>query len=78
MNKVHELPATVTFTPELAIKSMLNFCESDNITDVLCIGYDSAGNLIIRSSRMDCKDALWLAEQLKIWALNTIYVQESV
>lgn len=78
MNKVHELPASVTFTPEQAIKSMLNFCENDDITDVLCIGYDSEGSLIVRSSRMDCKDALWLAEQLKIWALNAIYVQETV
>lgn len=72
MNKVHELPATVTFTPELAIKSMLNFCENDDITDVLCIGYDAEGSLIVRSSKMDRKDALWLAEQLRLWALNVV------
>ena len=70
MNTIHELPATVTFTPELALKSMLNFSDCNNLTDVICIGYDSDEDLIVRSSRMDRKDALWLAEQLKMWALD--------
>ena len=70
MQQVHELPATTTFTPELALKSMLNFSDCDNLTDVLCVGYDRDGDLIIRSSRMDRKDALWMAEQLKMWALD--------
>ena len=70
MKQVHELPAAVTFTPELALKSMLNFSERNDLTDVVCIGYDSNGELIIRSSKMDRKDALWMAEQLKMWALD--------
>lgn len=70
MNTIHELPATVTFTPELALKSMLNFCDQDDLQDVICLGYDSSGVLVIRSSKMDRKDALWLAEQLKAWALD--------
>ena len=45
MKQVHELPAAVTFTPELALKSMLNFSECNDLTDVVCIGYDSNGEL---------------------------------
>lgn len=40
------------------------------MADVLVIGYDRDGDLVIRSSRMDRKDALWLCEMARAWALN--------
>lgn len=64
------LPATTTFTPKQALLSAMDFVDNDNLQDVLIVGYDGEGELIVRSSRMDRKDALWLAELLRNWAIN--------
>ena len=63
---VFSLPATTTFTVEQALES----ARSLDMADVLVIGYDRDGDLVIRSSRMDRKDALWLCEMARAWALN--------
>ena len=63
---VHNLPASTTLTPEQALASVA----MTELTDVLIVGYDVDGDLYVRSSRMDRKDALWLAEMLKRWALG--------
>lgn len=55
-DKVTSLPATVTFTVEQALHSALQL----NMKDVLIIGYDQNNELVIRSSRIDRKTALWL------------------
>jgi hypothetical protein len=39
------LPASTSFTPEQALQSALN----ESLTDVLIIGYDNEGELVIRS-----------------------------
>jgi hypothetical protein len=64
------LPATTTFTPRQALLSAMEFVEDDNLQDVLIVGYDGIGELVVRSSRMDRKDALWLSEMLRDWALK--------
>lgn len=64
MNKILAFPATVTMTPRQALLSALTFAEEDNLTDVLVVGYDGDGHLLVRSSRMDLKEALWLSELL--------------
>jgi len=64
---VFSLPATTTFTAEQAIES----AKSLNLVDVMIIGYDQEGDFVLRSSRMDRKDALWLAELAKKWATET-------
>jgi hypothetical protein len=64
------LPASTTFTPRQALLSALEFSDHDNLQDVLVVGYDAEGCLLVRSSRMDRKDALWLAEMLRDWALK--------
>ena len=64
------LPASTTFTPKQALLSALEFADNDNLQDVLIAGYDADGRLIVRSSRMDRKDALWLSEMMREWALN--------
>ena len=63
---IHTLPASTTLTPFQAINSALQM----ELTDVLIVGYDTDGDLYVRSSRMDRKDALWMAEMLKRWALG--------
>lgn len=63
-------PASTTFTPKQALLSAMEFVDNDNMQDVLIVGYDGGGRLLVRSSRMDRKDALWLAELLRDWALT--------
>lgn len=63
-------PAATTFTPKQALLSAMDFADNDNLQDVLIVGYDGDGVLLIRSSRMDRKDALWLSELLRDWAIN--------
>jgi hypothetical protein len=70
MNTVLAFPATDTMTPKQALQSAMVFADNDNLQDVLIVGYDGDGYLMIRSSRMDRKDALWLAEQLRLYALD--------
>ena len=67
---ITSLPATTTFTPRQALLSAMEFADNDNLQDVLIVGYDGTGELVVRSSRMDRKDALWLAEMLRDWALR--------
>lgn len=70
MKNVLAFPASTSMTPMQALLSALEFANNDNMQDVLIIGYDGEGQLLVRSSRMDRKDALWLAEQLRDYALN--------
>ena len=64
------LPASESFTPEQALKSALEFVRGDNLTDVLVIGYDADGDLLIRSSKMSRCDAVFMIEKAKQWALG--------
>lgn len=72
MKNVVAFPATDTMTPEQALLSALEFAKNDNMQDVLVVGYDGDGELIVRSSRMDRKDALWLSEHLRKYALGDV------
>lgn len=60
------MPASTTFVPDQALNSAL----TDSLTDVLVIGYDTEGVLVIRSSRMTCAEALFMLEKAKRWALS--------
>lgn len=64
------LPASTAFSPEQALRSALEFTRTDNITDVMVIGYDNDGVMIIRSSRMSRADALFMLEKAKQWVLT--------
>lgn len=63
---VISMPATTTYTPDLALKSALDL----DLSDVLVIGYDADGVLAIRSSRMSRADALFLLAKAKEWAMG--------
>lgn len=64
MTAVFRLPASTTFTPEQALNSALD----DGLTDVLIAGYDDNGDLVVRSSRLTCAEALFLATKMARWA----------
>jgi len=68
MTNLIRLPPTTTMTAEQALQSALVDAESKHLTDVLICGYDSDGDLYIRSSRMTCSEAMFLATKAARWA----------
>jgi len=62
------LPPTTTMTAEQALESAPVDAESKHLQDVLIIGYDEDGALFIRSSRLTCAEALFLANKAMRWA----------
>lgn len=68
MAEVVDFPATSTLTVEQA----LGVAANRNLKEVLIVGYDEDANLIIVSSKMDRRDALWLAEKAKLNALGQL------
>lgn len=61
-----KLPASTSFTPEQALHSAL----ADDLQDVLIAGYDKDGALFVRSSRLTCAEAFFLANKMAQWALS--------
>lgn len=68
--KVIALPASANYTPEQALLSALEFARNDNLSDVLVIGYDGDGDLLIRSSRMTRAEGLFMTEKARMWAME--------
>lgn len=64
MANVLRLPPSTTYTAEQALRATL----SDGLTDVLIAGYAADGTLCVRSSRMTCAEALFLATKMARWA----------
>ena len=57
-----------TMTPVQALHSALADAEDRGMRDVLVIAYDADGDLYIRSSRMTCAEAFFLANKAMRWA----------
>ena len=56
-------------TPEQAIFSVSADIENGRgLQDVLIIGYDEIGDLYIRSSKMTCAEAFFMASRAMRWA----------
>lgn len=70
MTNVYSLPASTTMTPEQALLKALEYVHNDHLRDVLIVGSDNKNRLVVLSSRMSCKDALWIAEHLRHYALH--------
>ena len=62
------LPPTTTMTAEQALQSALVDAEANHLTDVLICGYSSEGLLYVRSSRLTCAEAMFLATKAARWA----------
>lgn len=67
---ISALPPSDTMTPEQALLSALEFAKADDLKDVLVIGHDAEGFIIIRSSRMDRKTALWSVKEAEDYVLK--------
>lgn len=61
-----KLPATLNFNAEQALQSALQ----EDLKEVLIAGYDQQGELVIRSSRLTCAEAAFLAEKAKLWSMS--------
>jgi hypothetical protein len=70
MTNLIRLPPTTTMTAQQALESALVDAEANHLTDVLICGYDVDGNLYIRSSRLTCSEAFFMANKASIWAQN--------
>lgn len=63
---IFRLPASITFNAEQALEASLQ----DDLDDVLIAGYDKDGDFTVRSSRMTCAEAAFLAQKMLAWALS--------
>lgn len=61
-------PASANFTPEQALASAGQF----DLREVIVIAFDAEGELVIRSSKMDLKEALWLIKMAELYTLDGI------
>ena len=68
MTNLIRLPPTTSMTAEQALASAMTDAESGHLKDVLIIGYDEDGDLFIRSSRLTCAEAFFLAHRAARWA----------
>jgi len=68
MTNLIRLPPTTTMTAQQALQSALVDAEDKHLADVLICGYDSDGGLYIRSSRLTCAEAFFLASRAARWA----------
>jgi hypothetical protein len=68
MTNLLRLPPTTTMTAKQALESALVDAESNHLQDVLICGYDESGSLYIRSSRINCAQAFFLATKAARWA----------
>jgi len=67
MSNLLRIPPSVTMTAEQALSSALVDAEEGDLTDVLIIGYRDE-SLYVRSSRLTCAEALFLANKAMRWA----------
>lgn len=70
MTNLIRLPASTTMTAQQALESALVDTGEDHLTDVLICGYTKEGVLYIRSSRLTCSEAFFLASLAARWAQN--------
>ena len=68
MSNLIRLPPTSSMNAEQASASAMTDAESGHLKDVMIIGYDADGDLFIRSSRLTCAEAFFLASKAARWA----------
>ena len=69
-DNVFPMPPAETLTPALALLSALDLANANMLSDVLALAIDTDGDLVVRSSRMDRKTALWLVELARQYVLG--------
>ena len=68
MTNLLRLPPTTTMTAQQALESALVDAVDNHLKDVLICGYTKDGVLYIRSSRLTCAEAFFLANKAARWA----------
>lgn len=64
--KVIHLQASTNYTPELALQQALKY----DLTDVMIIGYDDGGNLVVVSSKMTRAEGLFMVKKAEDWTMH--------
>lgn len=72
---IYDLPASTNWTPEQALKSSLEFAYEGRLKEVMIIGVLDDDTLLVRSSKMDRKEALWLSKQAELHTLKPVIQQ---
>ncbi len=67
-DNVHFLPAH----PNMTVDQALGVAMRDDLQDVIILGYDQGGDLIIRSSHIKRADALFLIEKAKLHTMGVV------
>ena len=62
---VIKLPASTNYTAEQALQSALQL----SLTDVLVIGYDVDGDLVVRSSKLTRAEGLFMVKKAEEWSM---------
>ena len=68
MTNLIRLPPSTNLNAEQALQSALADAETKHLMDVLIVGYDEDGDLYIRSSRLTCSEAFFMANKAMRWA----------
>ncbi len=68
MTNLIRLPPTTSMTAEQALATCMTDAVDGHLKDVLIIGYDEDGDLFVRSSRLTCSEAFFLASKAARWA----------
>ncbi len=63
------LPASVNYTAEQALLSALDFCRDCGLTDVIVLGYDTDGDLYVRSSKLTRAEGLFMTKKAEDWCM---------
>lgn len=69
MADIHRLHATETMTTRQALTHALACEQEESMDQVLICGHYADDDFFVFSSRMTRKDALWLSEKMRNWAL---------
>jgi len=68
MTNLIRLPPSTNLNAEQALQSALVDAETKHLADVLIVGYDEDGDLYIRSSKLTCAQAFFMANKALRWA----------
>lgn len=72
MNNVPTLPASESWSPEQALQHCLNI----DLKQVLIIGLDDDHRLVVRSSKMRTKDAIYLLKLADMFVTSQIDLEQ--
>lgn len=70
MQNVTTFPASENMSPIQALLSALDIAKAGELKEVIVVGFDDNEDLVIRSSKMTNRDALWAAEVLRKYAMG--------